>query len=825
MKILSLVFLITALLQIVKISNAQELNIPGSIYNGVDSTISSRKPFNREKWFYEQRMFPNNYLPKDAYSKALSQRDEMRKQNGYYYNDYTPSWINLGPTSGYYFNYGYISSRIVTLAIHPYNHNIIYIGTANGGVWKTTDGGISWNPKSDNETSLSSGAIAIDPMNPEIIYYGTGEATYSLASYYGRGLLKSTNGGTTWTNYSSDLPSLSYTSRIVIRPGNSNHLLAAMGNSGLYRSTNAGQNWHLVFSNRTDDVVFSPTGDTAYASGNLGIVISTDGGATFPFNAGGYTSATRNHIAICNSSPNILYAAGYYASNPNETKIRVFKSTNHGEFFYPVAVGTNFEGKQAWYDFYIHVSPHDPDLAFVGSIDIWRTTNGGDNFYNITNGYNGGNVHVDQHNMAFHPVDPNIVFCTNDGGINKSTNKGDTWTNLNQGLTLTQFYRIASNPSNYLHILGGTQDNGTQRTYGSIDWVAAFGGDGGEVVYHSVSNQFMLGETQNNGVKRSMDFGGYWVSATEGLTGSAAWIGPLISHPDSNGIFYTARQQVFKTTNWGANWFPISSGTTGTIRELAISKSDPEVMYASISSYLYKSTNMGYNFTSVTNGLPSRTLTSIQVHPDSSNVAVVSFSGFGTNKIFKTTNQGNSWFSIAGNLPDSPVNDVLIFYPGFFTSTYIAATDVGVFVTDDWGTKWRELTYGLPNTVCMSLDYHDFTGRLRVGTFGRGVWEFNILNTISQIATGSADNFELLQNYPNPFNPSTVITFKLPSKQKVKLTVYNTLGEVITEPVNSMLSAGTYNVNLNMSGFSSGLYFYKIETDNFSDTKKMIFIK
>lgn len=373
--------------------------------------------------------------------------------------------------------------------------------------------------------------------------------------------------------------------------------------------------------------------------------------------------------------------------------------------------------------------------------------------------------------------------------------------------------------------MGGTQDNGTQRTYGSIDWVAAFGGDGGEVVYHSVSNQFMLGETQNNGVKRSMDFGGYWVSATEGLTGSAAWIGPLISHPDSNGIFYTARQQVFKTTNWGANWFPISSGTTGTIRELAISKSDPEVMYASISSYLYKSTNMGYNFTSVTNGLPSRTLTSIQVHPDSSNVAVVSFSGFGTNKIFKTTNQGNSWFSIAGNLPDSPVNDVLIFYPGFFTSTYIAATDVGVFVTDDWGTKWRELTYGLPNTVCMSLDYHDFTGRLRVGTFGRGVWEFNILNTISQIATGSADNFELLQNYPNPFNPSTVITFKLPSKQKVKLTVYNTLGEVITEPVNSMLSAGTYNVNLNMSGFSSGLYFYKIETDNFSDTKKMIFIK
>ena len=146
----------------------------------------------------------------------------------------------LGPTPGAYFNYGNISSRIVSGAFDPTNPNIIYIGPANGGVWKSTDSGSTWNPLTDQQVSLSMGAIEIDPANTNIIYAGTGEATYSGASYYGRGLLKSTNGGTTWTNYTSGLPSSTYFSRIKIRPNNSSQLLAALGNSGLYRSTNSG---------------------------------------------------------------------------------------------------------------------------------------------------------------------------------------------------------------------------------------------------------------------------------------------------------------------------------------------------------------------------------------------------------------------------------------------------------------------------------------------------------------------------------------------------------------------------------------------------------
>lgn len=720
---------------------SQDLKIKNNPYDDADEITKSRKAFQRERWFYEQRMYPYNYIPKDAYQKAYEQREAMRSQKGFMLNNAFNTWKNLGPTTGFYFAYSNITSRMPTVKYDPNNGNIIYVGAAYGGVWKTTDGGITWSAKSDNEVSLSSGALAIDPNNSDIIYYGTGEATYSGASYYGRGLLKSTDGGNTWTHYNSGLESYSFFSRIAIRPGHSNELLAALGNrtslsvgGGLYRSTNGGQSWISLFPGRCDDVIFSPSGDTAYAVGSgTGYLISTNGGSVF-FSNSSVSMGTRHHLAVAKTSPNILYFARHTGSS-----INVFKSTNAGFNFTQIVSGQNFSGSQAWYDFYMHVSPFDADLAFVGAIDVWRTTNGGtSNFTNVTNGYSGGNVHVDQHNVDFHPADPNQMVCVNDGGIWKSTDKGSTWINLNNALTLTQFYRIASNPSNADQILGGTQDNGTQQTFGSLNWSAAYGGDGGEVCFHAVNNNYILGETQNNGVFRSTNGGSSFSSATSGLSGSGSWVGPLISHPDSAGIFYTARALVFKTTNWAQNWFSISSGTSGTIREMAICKSSPEIMYATSGSSIYRSTNRGYNFSNVTTGLPSRTITSVYAHPDSGLVAIITFSGFGTGKIYKTTNGGASWFNISGNLPDSPANDALIYYPGTATSTYFIAMDIGVFVTGDYGNNWFELSNGLPNTVALHLDFHTATNKLRIGTHGRGVWEIQLdgIYNISVIPQG-----------------------------------------------------------------------------------------
>ena len=817
MKNLYLLFLLTITTAVF----SQDIFIENSPYNNADEQISKRNAFQREKWFYEQRMYPFSTLPEDAYGKAYEQKMQLRQQQGFY-NDNMLNWTTLGPTPGFYFNWNNISGRTVTAAYDPLNPNTVYIGCAFGGVWKSTNAGVNWSPVSDFTVSMSSGALGIDPNNTNTIYYGTGEATYSAASYYGRGILKSTNGGNSWTNYTTGLPTLTYCARILVRPDSSNVILAAMGISGLYRSTDGGETWILVISGRCDDVVTTPTGDTVFTVGSgVGYQRSTDGGVTFTSISGsGYVFGTRNQMAICRNFPNVLYMSSYSGST-----IRVFKSTNGGLNYTEPAPGTNFSGSQAWYDFYMHVNPTDPNYAYVGSIDIWRTTNGGTSFQNISNGYTGGIVHVDQHNMAFHPTNPDELIATNDGGVWKSTDRGTSWINLNNDISVTQFYRIASDPSNASHILGGTQDNGTQRTLGTLNWAAAFGGDGGEVCFQSQNPAFMLGETQNNGVTRSNNGGASWVNATNGLTGSGAWVGPLISHPTSPEIFYTARQQVFKTTTWGVIWEPISTGTSGTIRELAISRTNPDVMYATAGSLIFRSTNGGTTFSSVTTGLPGRTITSVYVHPDSSDAAIITFSGFGTGKFYRTTNGGVSWININGNLPDSPCNDGMYYYPGFSTSTFLAALDIGVFVSTNYGESWSELADGLPNTVAIHLDYNQTTGKLRIGTHGRGVWEANGIIGIINYNSEVPENFSLSQNYPNPFNPVTNIKYQVQKSGFVKLTVFDMLGREIKTIINELQQPGTYTAQFDAAGISSGVYFYRLEVNGYSETRKMMLIK
>lgn len=800
---------------------SQDLYIKDNPYDNADNYNLNKNAFKRERWFYEQRMYPFNFIPENAYENAYNQKLYLKDKSGYYF-DRSVQWSNIGPTPGNLFSYGNISSRIATVKYDPNNPNIIYIGGAFGGLWKSTNGGQNWSAKTDFEISLSSGALAIDgSQTPSIVYYGTGEATYSSVSYYGRGLLKSTDGGETWTNFRNGLPASTYFSRLIVRPNHNNELLAALGTSGIYRSSDAGVNWYQVRAGKCDDILFSLTGDTAYAIGSgQNMRISYDGGVSFPAEIGsGITFGNRHHFSYCKKYPDIFYAAVYYSAGT----VSVYKSTNRGINFTQLVPGYQFTGGQAWYDFHMYVNPFNPDYAYVGTIYVYRTTNGGVNFQNNSS----SGVHVDQHNMDFHPTDSNKLLCANDGGIWKSDDRGATYTNLNTNLTLTQFYRMTSDPSNPSHLIGGTQDNGTQRTTGTMNWAAAQSGDGGEVCFSKTDSRYIIGEYQENGLFRSTNGGVSWVGGVNGLTGTGAWVGPILSHPDSAGIFYTARQQVFKTTNNAANWTAISSGTSGTIREMAICKSRPASMYASIGSVLYYSSDRGYNFTQVSNGMPNRTITSVNFHPDSSKVAIVTFSGFGAGKIYKTTNEGVSWIDISGDLPDTPINDGLIYYPGYSTSIYLAATDVGVFMTNNYGANWVELANGLPNTVAMHLDYNEASGKIRLGTHGRGTWE--IVGSISGISGNNynvPNNYTLFQNYPNPFNPNTKIEFKIKEKGFVTIKVYNNLGKEITSLVNNNYSAGTYDLTFYGENYSSGLYFYSLFVNGMKiDTKKMLLIK
>jgi hypothetical protein len=260
---------------------------------------------------------------------------------------------------------------------------------------------------------------------------------------------------------------------------------------------------------------------------------------------------------------------------------------------------------------------------------------------------------------------------------------------------------------------------------------------------------------------------------------------------------------------------------------MAISKTNPEILYATAGSVVFKSTNRGYTFFQVSSGMPNRTITSINVHPDSSNVAVVTFSGFGAGKIYKTTNGGTNWFNISGNLPDSPTQDGMIYHPGFNTNYFLVGMDIGVFMSSNGGTNWIELADGLPNTVAMHLDYNLAGNKIRIGTHGRSTYEIsgyltNIVNYNNEIPK----KYELSQNYPNPFNPSTRIKFSVMNKNFVSLEVYDILGKKISSLVNNVMSAGTYEVNFDGSNLPSGIYIYQLNTNGVTvDTKKAFLIK
>lgn len=896
--------------------------LDNTVLNSATDAEKLRKPFIRQWVFFEERAYPFNDIPEGAYRKAYEQREELREKNKT--NALNLIWENLGPTPGFYFNYSNISSRIVTGAYHPTNPSIMYIGTANGGVWKTTDGGINWFPLTDDMPSLSMGSLEIDPDNPDIIYAGTGEATYSGASYYGRGLLKSTNAGQTWRHITEGLPERSYSSRIKIRPGRGNELLAALGNGGLRKSTDSGNSWFTVLTGRVDDVKFTPSGDTVFAVGSgIGFRRSIDGGVTFSNFGSGLPSGQRTHFDLSYSSPNIMYAAVYASSS-----VSAYKSTNNGANWFQLVPSQDFLGSQAWYDLYCKVHPRNPDWVYIGTIDIFRSTNGGSSFSNITFGYQGGNVHVDQHFLFFHPWDDNTFISLNDGGINRTINNGNSFTNLNTNLTLTQFYRIAASPFDPRRILGGTQDNGTQETRGAINWVAAFGGDGGEVCFNPFNQNFILGETQNGGLRRTTNGGNTWVSAMSGIVTSenVAWVAPIIAHPNISGTFYVARQRVYRSTNNGGSWTAVSGNVNGTtaVRELAISKSNPSIMYATSSNRVFRSTDEGATWSNVTRTLPGRTITSVNIHPDSSNIAYVTMSGFDTEKVFRTINDGLTWLSIHSDLPDSPVNDLLI-YPDDPNSTYFAATDIGIFVTTDAGLTWVESFSGLPNTVMMHLDYSPSIRTLRIGTHGRGVFEASIdqivpvefvtftsetdgnkinlrwttatelnnrgfeierkfegedwelisfisgrgtttepvnynyedsfteLNysgvvsyrlkqydfdgtysysqTISTLFEFVPSDYVLHQNYPNPFNPYTTISYGLAEESVVKLTIVNTIGEIVAVIVNGIQKGGVYEAVWNAGPLPSGTYFYTLEASSlktnkkFKETKKTVFMK
>lgn len=727
---------------------------------------AKRNPLKRYQYFYEQRAYPNSFIPPGALNRA---RDDHVRKFGPIREEPSTSaptfnqnqWRPAGPfpiattlpTSG----------RVNTIAIDPTNSNVIYAGAATGGVWKTVNGGASWLSITDTQCSVAMGSIAIDPLNPSIVYAGTGEANFSADSYYGCGVLKSTNGGVNWAQMGSaqfDTASGGASiAKVVIHPTATSTLLVA-SSFGLFRSTNSGATFTAVLSGHASDVLIDKTTPSvmyaaigsAFGGASNGVYKSTDTGATWTKLAGGLptTSVGRISLAIAASAPAIVMAS--VQNSGTYTLLGIYKTTDSGTTWAQTTASGASCGSQCWYDMTISIDPSNADIVYFGGVFLFKSTNGGTSYANI-----GSTIHVDHHAFEFLPGTPTTVFSGNDGGVYKSTNGGASWTSLNSNLSITQFSGgLGIHPTNPGGFIGGTQDNSTLLTTGSTTWSQEAGlncCDGGYSAIDFTTPTTAYGETQwgggFSGPRRTDNLGvSAFVQKNSGISFSDAayFYPPMVMSKAIATTLYFGTTRVYKTTNRGDNWTP--SGTSfspAAVSAIAEAPSNTSVVYAGTGNgQVYRSENSNATYVLAATGLPNRYITALAVDPTNPATAYATVSGFGSGHVFKTTNSGVAWVNISGNLPDLPVSAIVV-HPTTPTMEILVGTDLGVFRTRDGGVTWTPFNTGLPNVPVIDLVYNLATDVLAASTHGRGVFVASLGGAASPVtprdfdASGTSD--------------------------------------------------------------------------------------
>jgi len=732
-----------------------------SVFFHINQNHKAEQPQEKKpnEWFFMQRAFPFEQINHDAYLNALKQTSLIRSETKAQRN--TGQWEFAGPIN--------TGGRIADVEMHPLDLNTIYLGAASGGVFKSTDQGINWEPIFDEALSLSIGDIAIAPSNSDIIYVGTGEANAGGGSlaYDGVGVYRSEDAGENWEHIG--LEESRNIGRMVVDPIDQDVLyVAAMGNlfadspnRGIYKTTNGGESWEKVLyvsdSTGAIDVVIHPTNpDTLYAAmwerirrpnrrsyggASCGIYRSYNGGETWTELTNGLpVSATekgRIGIDVSISDPNILYAIyadqiGYFNG--------VYKTTDGGDTW----LQTNDGGLSGAYVSYgwwfgrIEVDPVNPDNAFVIGFDIYRTQNGGTSWSNQS----GYDVHVDQHAVYIHPLDNTFVVLGNDGGLYLSYNGGTTW-NWNETIPLTQFYTCEIDYQMPWRLYGGTQDNGTNRTKtGDLDdWEMIYGGDGFYVLVDPTNNNYLYAESQRGNLGRSVNGGQSFLNATSGINNSDRfnWNCPVVFDPTNPQTLYFGSNKLYKSTNRAAFWNAISGDLTdgvsngnlayNTLTTISVSGINNQVIYTgSDDGNVSVTLDGGDTWTNISGGLPKRWITRVAADPVEENVAYVTISGYRWDEfiphVLRTDDYGQTWEDISSDLPEIPINDIIISPAN--NQVLFVATDMGVYHSYDGGNTWNMLGDNLPNVVVNDIDYHQPTNKLIAATYGRSIYSYDL---------------------------------------------------------------------------------------------------
>jgi photosystem II stability/assembly factor-like uncharacterized protein len=757
--------------------------------------------------------------------------------------------------------------------------------------------------------TLNISALEMKPGDPNTLYAGTGEGFFFIDNLPGRGMLKTTDGGNTWKRVHVDQGLNSpFITAIAVSPADPNVVYASgrravpqfgllelpaetvpdPGVSAIFKSTDSGETWQDVTSGKVEhspgriqdnfaaDVVVSPT-DANVVFGTFGLYYwggiwkSTDGGQTWSRLTNGLPDPNvpnmgygRIKLAMATSDPDVLYASFAYERKPGDTvdlknwaMLGLWKTTDGGQSWTQVTTPltsnqcnrnnglTTALGSQGGYANAIAVHPTDPNIVFVGGLDIYTSMDGGNTWSQISMGLPPGGpctpeglpyVHVDHHVFTFdRSTNPPTLYNGSDGGVARSRDLGKTWEFLNHDLGVTQFYTFAVHPTNPNIMLGGTQDNGTPMLRSSQVnlWRDIAYGDGGQTFFDYTDPTRIYVSVQQVRIYRAViDYAtGLLVESkrigfSDGSNGitqrdadKAAFFAPYELSPNNPNVLVLGTNRLLQSTDRGDSWTPISAEFDKWLVAVAIGEGNDNVIWAAtLDARIFKTENNGVSWTEVTRpNLPKRFLTDIEFDPSNPATVYLTYSGYRTPHVFKSTDAGASWMNISNNLPDVPANTIQV-HPQQ-PNLLLLGTDIGVFLSEDGGQTWQPCTNGFPTVQVSAIALNTNVNRIYAATHGRGAYS-------AQLSGSTAVNeptdrtlpksVELAQNYPNPFNPETNIRYELPHDSNITLAVFDLHGRRVALIESGPKTAGQHDVHWEGrdgagNRVTSGVYFYRLE--------------
>lgn len=712
--------------------------------------------YKRWEYFNEPRVYPtgNRIQPDHVWREYF----RSRQGSGQPTVQTSGNWSPLGPSNWVTNSYNPGIGRVNVVAVDPVNSSRIYIGSPAGGIWRSNDGGNTWQqPTTDRLPSIGVSAIAIDFTNTDILYIGTGDGDAS--DTYSNGVLKSTDGGITWqaTGLSWSLTQSRTISKLLIDPAN--HLvLYAATNNGIYKTTDGGATWNNVKAGGYKDMEFRPGNSQALYICGTAFYKTEDGGATWAQITTGLAPAAnvnRLALAVTPADSNYVYvtagdagSSGFFGMYRSTDRGNTFTQQSNSPNLYGYQLNGSDAGGQSWYSLTLAVSPDDPDQVYTGGVNIWYSFDGGVNWQIITHWYyvvgGGGSqpyVHADQHHMDFAG---STLYVGCDGGIFKSNDAGASWDDKSAGLAISQFYRLGGSEIDPDKVMAGAQDNGCN-ILSNGQWTHVLGADGFEVAISPVNTQVIFAESQNGGINKSTNGGVTMNNVTGSINESGDWVTPYCFDPQTPTIMYAGFENVWKSVNTGASWTKISNfGTGSNVTALTVAPSNSNYIYIVKGNTVYKTDNGGAAWSNISTGLPTAgaQATYIAVHPSDPQKLWVTFSGvMAGNKVFYSDDAGVTWSNESMNLPNVPVN-CIAYEVGSADGLYIG-NDLGVYYKNDSLVGWIPYTSSLPNVTVMELEINYASGKIRAATYGRGVWESDVFVLTPPQADFTADKIQI----------------------------------------------------------------------------------